>query len=115
MGEQNSTKKRLDFLEGDEGGLANREKEPSQDDAKAISYPVMARYDFNGKGPRPGISLDNRLFQQAGLLKTAGEILSPTLIKMGWVFVRLAIGFAIIYLILRGNTFNCMGSEIHFW
>ncbi len=102
---------RLDFLETH--GV-KRPPEESKPEEEAFCYPVLARYDFAGKGPRPGISTDKRLYQQAALLTTRGERLGKILIRITWILVRIAIGFAILFFFFYGRTFNCGGAEISF-
>jgi hypothetical protein len=95
---------RLKFIE--DGGAPKKSKVP-EPKVEEIRWPILARYDLAGNGPRPGEKHDVRLFDEARMLQTIGEKLSPSVIRIGWIFIRLAIALAFLYFVLRGNTFNC--------
>ncbi len=99
---------RLEFIEDD-----NLRHQPDLDETdvdEVINYPILARYDFLGKGPRPGNSKDSALFTQAAELETKGEKLKPIVIRVAWILIRLAFGLAFLYFFVYGNTFNCGGT-----
>ncbi len=103
---------RLKYIE-DGGAKPLKIEEPEPLEEK-VNYPVLARYDFAGNGPRPGVLRDEWMYTQAGLLLTKGERLSPPLKRIGWLLIRLAIGLALVYLFLHGSSFDCMGTR-HTW
>jgi hypothetical protein len=107
--------KRLDYLESGKPlpkpQARIEEFEPLDPTAH---YPLLARYDFAGRGPRPGIKADQHMFEMAMSLQTRGERLASILLRMAWALVRLGIGLIILYFILWGNNFNCAGSRIYF-
>lgn len=112
MSPRKKERSRLEFLEdGNNPVVADEFMAPPD---VVVSYPVLGKYDFTGTGPRPGVKRDVELYNHASTLKTRGEDLSPILIRIGWILVRLAIGFAILYFFLQGNTFNCMGGDVSF-
>ncbi len=103
---------RIEYIEdGEHKPIKIEEPKPLDE---SVHYPVLARYDFAGRGPRPGVKKDEWLYQQARFLRTRGERLKPIIIRMGWIFLQLAVGLAFIYFILHGNTFNCEGTEYIF-
>ncbi|HEX9745654.1 MAG TPA: hypothetical protein VGB30_09525 [bacterium] len=79
-----------------------------------IRYPMLARYDFAGRGPRNGVRYDAHLFQNATNLKTRGENVAPHVKRIGWILIRLAIGFGFMYLVLHGREFDCVSSTWRF-
>jgi len=109
---KSGAKSRLDFLE-DGSKKPLRIEEPDPLDEK-INYPQLARYDFVGTGPRVGIRKDEYLYDHACKLQTFGERIKPTVVRIGWLFIRIAIGLIIIYFVLRGHTFDCVGNQITF-
>jgi hypothetical protein len=108
--------KRFEFLEG---GAATPKKKasdikPEKSGDEAICYPLLARYDFAGSGPRPGSDIDQHLFNQARGLVTRGEKLAPILLKLGMILLRIIAGLILFLVILRGHSFHCMGGGVSF-
>jgi hypothetical protein len=109
---KSGVKSRLEFLEDGSGKpLKIEEPEPLDEE---INYPLLARYDFVGTGPRVGIRRDEYLYDHACKLKTFGERIKPTVVRIGWIFLRVAVGLIILYFVLRGHTFSCAGTEVSF-
>ncbi len=104
-------KSRLEYLE--QHGQPIRIEEPEPLD-ETVNFPLMARYDFAGRGPRDGVEHDVWLFKRAAGLMTAGEKISPRIIRLGWVFIRMAIGLGFLYFVLFGSTLSCEYGEILF-
>jgi len=98
-------KSRLDFLEdGIRKPLRIEEPEPLEE---KVNYPVLARYDFAGNGPRQGIRRDVWLYRQAAVHQTFGERISPTVMRICWIVIRLAFALAILFFMFGGRTFSC--------
>jgi hypothetical protein len=107
-------RKRLDYIETRQKEVKALKIEPTESLKEGFSYPLLAKYDFLGNGPRRGSSSDAVAYKQASLLMTRGERLSPILLRIAMALLRLAIGLIIVYFILRGNTFNCLGGGCSF-
>jgi len=103
--------KRLKYLEDSGGAIKIGEPKPLEEN---IRYPILGRYDFVGNGPRPGEKNDLHMYEQARLLQTRGEQLQPTVKRIAWILIRLAVGLLILYFVLRGETFNCGFGNIVF-
>jgi hypothetical protein len=106
--------KRLDYIETGQKEVKALKIEPTESLKEGFSYPLLAKYDFLGSGPRRGNNSDAVAYKQASLLRTRGERLSPILLRIAMALLRLALGLIIVYFILRGNTFNCMGGRINY-
>jgi len=106
--------KRLEFLESDPSLPPQTKVEDLEPLDPTVHFPLLARYDFAGKGPRPGCDADARMYGMASGLQTRGEKIVPILTRMGWALVRLVIGLFILYVILRGNEFNCGFARLNF-
>jgi len=102
---------RFKYLEDGNGLPASELPRPLDED---IRYPVLARYDFSGTGPRAGVDMDVRMYKLAAELKTRGELLAPRIVRIGWILLRLAVVVFILFVLLRGQEFSCFGRIISF-
>jgi hypothetical protein len=86
---------RLDYLET-EGHYPKPETEDGQD--QDFHYPVLAQYDFTGRGPRPGAKFDESLYRNAMALETRGERVGRVLRPVLFILVNLIIGVVVMYI-----------------
>ena len=108
---------RLEYLESGRTPPPPAKKEKLEEDSpldESFRYPLLARYDFAGAGPRPGYARDERMYRLAANLRTRGERLVPILTQIGWTIVRIVVSLVLIYIFLYGRTFNCAGGGFHF-
>ena len=102
---------RFDYIEDQKSGEKKTVPEPEKD---KINFPLLASYDFNSGGPRKGVSEDQNLYKTAQIFETRGEQMASIISRISALLLRAALGIALIYILLYGRTFNCMGGRYHF-
>ena len=96
-------KSRLEFLESGQTPLPPEGREKEVHD-ETYDYPLLARYDFLGNGPRVGSDGDLRMYRQASQLRTRGERFIPVIRSICTLLLVIIIVVAFFWFLISSYT-----------